>query len=197
MTRLPATLVEAEALEFVRLHIAHVKAGKLKLRGLTAGRWFDGSESERACRLALADWALLDAANLMDAVQFARAGFELWEDVLREMILEYKNQNREMPTYLRAYDMELTRGARYSRRSGRHRADFLLRNLILAVIIAMVIERFELRPYHNIASSKPCACSIVAQALTLEGMAMEYENVKQIWRREGRHVREMRGLTMA
>jgi hypothetical protein len=195
---LPTTLVEAEALEFAHQHIAYVKGGKLKLWGIISGRWFDGGESERVCRLMLAQWALRDAANLMDAVQFARAGFELWEDVLRNLLLEYKNQNRteQMPTYLRAYDMELTRGASYSRRSGRHRADQLLRNLVLAVIIAMVIERFELRPTRNIASSRPSACSVVARALELEGMAMSEPAVVQIWKTDGRHVKEMRGLAM-
>lgn len=140
--------------------------------------------------LMLTEWALRNARNLMDAVQFARAGFELWEDVLRNLILEYKNQNREMPIYLRAYDMELTR-VRYSRKSGRHRADQLLRNIIIAVVIAMVIERFGLRPDRT-SSRRPSACSIVARALELEGMAMSEWNVVQVWKREGRLVTEIR-----
>jgi hypothetical protein len=197
---LPATYGEAieteplKPLEFARQHIAYVKAGKLQLWGIVPGRWFDGAESERMCRAMLAQWALRDTVNLMNAVELARGGFELWQDVLRDMILEYQNGSRDgdMPIYLRAYAMELTAGAHHRRKGGRHRAGQLLRNLIIATIIAEMIERFGIRPTRNVASHRPSLCSIMAQALALEGMAMGEPNVVQIWRTEGRRLLEMR-----
>jgi hypothetical protein len=115
----------------------------------------------------------------MDAVNLARAGYYLWDEVLRELILEYQNRNEEMPTYLLSYAMDLTRGFRPSRKSGRH--PNIMRDLIICMIVRMVVDRFSLRPTRNRTSSRPCACSVVAAALDSENMAMSVEDVMKIW----------------
>src|SRR5262245_48744540 len=167
---LPATLVEAEAVDFARRCIVFARSGKLKLFGLEPGAWFEKGESRRACRLMLRAFILRDAKNLMDAVELARMGYEFWEECLRELILEYKNSREEMPLYLAAFDMELTRGIRH--KAGRRRDDDMARDLIIGQIVGMVAERFSLRPTRNYTSRRVSACSIVAAALRLEGMAM-------------------------
>jgi hypothetical protein len=177
---LPATLVEAEAVDFARRCIAFARSGKLKLFGVEPGAWFEKGESRRACRLMLRAFILRDAKNLMDAVELARAGYEFWEECLRELILEYKNRREEMPIYLVAFDMELTRGIRH--KAGRRRDDDMARDLIIGQIVGMVGERFGLRPTRNYASRRVSACSIVAAALRLEGMAMSEANVNQRWK---------------
>ena len=52
-TKLPATLLEAEAVEYARQRIAFARSGKLKLFGIEPGAWFEKGESQRACRLML------------------------------------------------------------------------------------------------------------------------------------------------
>jgi hypothetical protein len=55
------------------------------LWGVVPGAWFGKSESQRACRLMLRELMLRDATILMDVVAFARAGYKLFEDCLREI----------------------------------------------------------------------------------------------------------------
>src|SRR5262245_55043778 len=179
MTTLPATLLEAEAVDFARKCIVFARSGKLKLFGVEPGAWFEKGESQRACRLMIREFILHDVINLMDAVALARAGFELWEDCLRELILDFENRGEKMPTYLAAFDMELKYGIRH--KAGRPRADHMTRDLIIGIIIGMVVEHFGLRPKRNRASRRISACSIVASALGREGMAMSEANVNQLW----------------
>jgi hypothetical protein len=138
-------------------------------------------ESRRACRLMLREFILRDVINLMDAVALARAGFELWEDCLRELILDFENRGEKMPTYLAAFDMELKHGIQHARKAGRPRSDDMVRDLIVGIVIAMVIERFGLRPKRNRVSRRISGCSIMASALALEGMAMSEANVNALW----------------
>jgi hypothetical protein len=179
---LPATLLEAEAIDYARRDIVLVREGKVKLFGVIPGNWFEGDESRRACRLMMRERILSNATNLMDAVAFARAGYGFFEEVLRELILEFQNQNRAdaMPVYLKAFAMELTTGVRYSKKSGRNRFEDVARDLIIGAIVDKVIERFKLRPTRS-GSKRPSACSIVARALELEGMAMSESNVRHLW----------------
>jgi hypothetical protein len=181
-TTLPATLIEAQAVDFARQCIVFARSGKLKLFGVEPGAWFEKGESRRACRLMLREWILRDVINLMDAVALARAGFELWEDCLRETILDFENRGEKMPTYLAAFDMELKHGIQHSRKAGRPRADDMCRDLIIGIIIGMVTERFRLRPTRNYVSRRISACSVVAAALAVEGMAMSEANVSQLWK---------------
>src|SRR5262245_57899208 len=109
----------------------------------------------------LLDMMLRDVTCLMDAVDFARAGYQLWEDCLRRLILEFKNRGETMPTYLAAFDMELTRGIRYSRKAGQRRGDDMSRDVIIGIIVARVVEYFGLRPIRNHISGRISACTIV------------------------------------
>ena len=177
---LPATLIEAEAVDFARRSIVFARSGKLKLFGIWPGAWFEKGESQRACQLMFHEWMLSDVTNLMAAVEFARAGYELWEDCLRHLILDYKNRGEKLPLYLAAFDMELTRGI--SRKAGRSRAADMTRDVIIGSIVGMVIERFGLRATRNHVSRRISACSIVTTALGLEGMAMSEANVNQLWK---------------
>lgn len=179
MMTLPATLLEAEATDYARQCIAFARSGKLKLFGVEAGAWFEKGESQRACRLMVREFILRDVINLMDAVAFARAGYQFWEECLRELILDYQNRGEAMPTYLAAFAMELTRGI--PRKAGRSRGDDMVRDLIIGHVVAMVVERFGLRPKRNRASRRVSGCSIVAAALALEAIAMSEANVNALW----------------
>lgn len=195
---LPQTLLEQEAVDFAREHIRFVRDGKLKMYG-APGMWFDRGESRRSCRLAMRDWAMRDATNLMMAVGFARAGYQLSLEMLRELILEYQNRRPrvEMPTYLEAFAMDLTRGIDFPKRPGRPWADDEARDCILAVIVAKVIRQFGLKPNRNPASRHPSACSVVTAALALEGMATTEDSTVDIWKNMIRIVGKDGILSMA
>lgn len=182
MTTLPATMIEAEAVDLARRHIAFARSGQLKLWGVVPGTWFEQGENQRASRLMMRELMLNDATILMDAVSFARTGYEWWEECLRELILEFQNRGAPMPTYLAAFAMDLTRGVVYSKKPGRRHSDDVVRDMIVVYLVGMVVERFNLRPRRNPASRRVCACSIVTKAMELEGIATSEWNVAQLWK---------------
>jgi hypothetical protein len=180
MTTLPATYLEAAAVDYARECITFVRDGKLKMWGVVPGAWFEKGESQRACRLAMGAWALENATNLMEAVALARAGFEMWVECLRDLILEYQNRGENPPIYLAAFAMDLTHGI--PGRPGRQRSADQMRDIVIGTIVGMVSERFNLRATRNAASRHPSGCSVMTTALRLEGMAMSEDNVVQLWK---------------
>jgi hypothetical protein len=152
MTQLPATFVEADALTFARRCIAFVRDGKLALGGTEHGRWFEKDESHRISRQMFKAWAMESPINMMNAVEFARAGWGLAGEALRDLLLEYKNRGDRPPTYLAAFDMEITAGDRMRRMPARRKSDNVTRDIVIAFVVFFVSERFALRPTRNRAS---------------------------------------------
>lgn len=182
MGKLPATSIEAEAVAFARQCIGFVRSGKLKMFGLVPGAWFEKGESRRASLMMLQGWILSDMKHLMDAIDFARAGYPEWENCLRHLINEFKHRREEMPPSLYAFDMELTRGIRFQRKAGQHGASNVMRDLVIGTIVGMVVEHFHLRPTRNPISRRVSACAIVKVALGLEGVNMSESNVNRCWK---------------
>jgi hypothetical protein len=193
MTILPATIVEAEALAFARRCIAWVRDGNLALGGIERGRWFEKNESHRISRQMFKAWAMESPINRMNAVEFARAGWALADEALRELILEYLDRREPLPTYLAAFAMEVAAGVRFRRMPARRKSDNVLRDIIITFIVCFVSERFALRPTRNReAHRRPSACSIVTDALRLEGVLVIAESgINKIWERHSADVGKM------
>ena len=186
MTQLPATLNEAEALAFARHKIALLRDGKIAFWGIEYGRWFEKNESHRISRQMFKAWAMESPINRMNAVEFARAGWTLADEALRELILEYRDRGEPLPsTYLAAFDMEIIAGKRFRRMPARRKSDNVMRDIAITFIVHFVAERFALDPARNReARRRPSACSIVTDALRLEGvLAIAESGVNKIWER--------------
>jgi hypothetical protein len=129
----------------------------------------------------------------MNAVEFARAGWTLAYEALRELILEYLDRREPLPTYLAAFAMAVAAGDRFRRMPARRKSDNIMRDLIITFVVRFVSERFALRPTRNPAAHRrPSACSIVTDALRLEGvLAIAESGVNKIWERHGADVGKM------
>jgi hypothetical protein len=192
MTQLPATNVEAQALTYARERVASLRDNKLELR---MGRisWFDKADSRRLVVQMLKAVALEDSMNMMTVCDCARNGWDVADQALRELIIEFENNRKDKPTALADYTMEITRaGIKPSRRRGPKGSNYILRDVAVSGVVFQVHLKFGLDPYRNEASPRPSACSIVSKAMREEKLKgprgkpwTEYA-VVAIWKKYGR-----------
>ena len=144
-------------------------------------RWLGDKQSRRFVIEMIKQFSRWRPENLMDAVDRARAGWGIADEALREMILEDINSGKTLPTYLAAYNMEIVSG-RVSRRQGKQKADYVLRDAAILATIVLVMDRFHIPPYSR-DGKNPCACAVVADALANVHKGIGYKAVAEIWRR--------------
>jgi len=180
-TKLPASLIEAEAIAFARAELEWARNTPIDMGGLDV-RFFEADDARRFVRQIVKQYALNRPGNMMKIADFARAGWDIADEALRDLILDFVQRGEPLPTYLAAYNMEVVRGG-FRRRSGPKKADRLFRDIALMMVVENVGRRFGLRPTRNRASKRPSACSIVAQA-----MGLSEEAIVAIWKRLGRYL---------
>src|SRR5262245_45988609 len=122
MTKLPASitdaeacLLEADALAYARESVRRIRDEKVEFFGLPLS-WFEKSDSRRMVCQFMKDMATQPLA-MMDLANLARAGWDLADGALRELIIEYQHRNEPMPPPLAAYAMEVADPRRAYRRS--------------------------------------------------------------------------------
>lgn len=183
--QLPTTFVEAAALEFAREEIEWFRANKLQLLGIDVG-YFDDADARHFGREMVKRYALSHTRCMMNVVDYAKAGWDVADDALRELILEFHDRREELPTYLGAYAMDIVaRGSAPRHISGPKKANHFFRDIAIAVIVAKMAKQFKqfgLKPTRNAVSSRPSICSIFATAAALP---MGEPGVNAIWRRLG------------
>ena len=143
--------------------------------------WLDETDNRRLARQMLKISALADAAQMVTIANYARAGWDLADEALREFILEFENAGKQKPTYLSAYNMEIVvQGLVPQRVPGPKKADNFLRDIVIASTVEEVAKKFSLKPTRSRFSPRPSACSVVADALVTAE-----ETVVTIWKRYG------------
>ena len=178
---LPATYVEAEAVAFARAEIAWFRDNPVSLFGIDVN-FLDAGDNRRFARHAVKTHALAHPLNMMKTADYARAGWDLADEALREAIIEFLDRGEPMPTYLASYNMEVARGG-FRHVPGPKKADNFFRDLALMMVVEKLVEKFGLKPTRNRASKRPSACSILAQAIGLSEPA-----IVALWQRLGRHL---------
>jgi hypothetical protein len=179
MTTLP---VEAKALAFARDMVAVIRDQKISVFGMELS-WFDKGDNRRLARQIMKSWAHHDPTQQAVA-DWARSGWDLADEALRELIIEFSDRREPLPTYLSAYSMDVARGG-FRRPRGRKKSDHVLRDIAITMMVAAVIERFGLDATGR--SPRRCsASSIVAEALGEANIARSYQAVAAIWSRYGR-----------
>jgi hypothetical protein len=170
MTKLPATIDEAQALTYARGRIAPFRDGKHELYpGMGEYYWLDKADGRRIFVQILKVGALKDSMFMMHVCNAARGGSDLADEALRELIIEFENNRKEKPTALADYTMEIARaGIKPERRSGPKTSNYYLRDIAISSVVFKVHLKFGLNPYRNEASPRPSACSIVAKAMREE-----------------------------
>ena len=196
MTKLPATfaeaeasLLEADALNYARETVRRIRDEKISFFGLPLS-WFEKAESRRFVLEFMKQGAKHPSGfAMMDLANYASAGWDLADDALRELYIEYEHRNEPMPPPLRTYIMERADPRRvYRRPRGQKKSDNLLRDIAVTVVVGDVCMEFGLKPTRQTASKhdRLSGCRIAAQALKKEGLTIAEPTVVSIWTRYGR-----------
>ena len=89
----------------------------------------------------------------------------LWIDNSKyDLIREHIDRHQDMGTYLGSYAMDVAKGWKPNYLPGRKKAEFSLRNIVIALLVLQVVRQFGVKAFRNeTSSSKPCGCSVVAR----------------------------------
>lgn len=178
MINLPATLAEAEALQYARRWIAYFRDSGTPWSETSALK----PEASRAVlRLLLHNAANLHPMHRLDIIARARAGDPDADAVVRAMILEAAQANQPLPPELFVYQMDLVNAGRLRQPPARKRKNNILRNLVITLTVGAVCDHFELQASGRSARRRS-ACSIVAEALSEASIAMSEAAIVSIWK---------------
>jgi hypothetical protein len=144
--------------------------------------WFSRDDNHRFVRRVLKHVALNHPITMMEVVNCARAGWGIAVEALEELILEFDDRSEELPTYLRAYRMDLVRHGRPRLAAGAKTTGHFLRDIAVAALVGKTADEFGLKPTReNKMQRHVSACKMVANALH-----MSEPSVVAIWTRLGR-----------
>lgn len=178
-------LTQGSALDFAKSEIEKWRDEPIDLFGIPL-LWFDKQDNRRLARQIIKWTALEHPSRMMTVVDWARQGWGLADDALRELIVEYLDRGQQLPTYLASYNMDVAAG-RHRRTRGQQKADNFLRDIAITIIVERVADSFGIKPTGRSARRKS-ACGVVAEALaSTPGAAnLGEKGVAEIWRRYGR-----------
>jgi hypothetical protein len=154
MTKLPATFAEADMVDTVRGWVGLVRDAMTA----EAGR--------RVLRAHICDMLRRGTIPTMQVIAAAEAGHQDADMALRQLAAEHIDRREEMPTALANYVQRALVMPPVTYPPGRNLADTWLRDVIIAVLVRLAVERWDLPATRSRASKRPSACSVVARALT-------------------------------
>jgi hypothetical protein len=102
----------------------------------------------------------------MQVIAAAEAGHQDADMALRQLAAEHIDRREEMPTALANYVQRALVMPPVTYPPGRNLVDTWLRDVIIAVLVRLAVERLDLPATRSRASKRPSACSVVALALT-------------------------------
>jgi hypothetical protein len=174
MTQLP-TVIEAEAVDTIAHWI------DLVAQLLTA------EVSRLVLRKHIRERLLQqEAVPMMQVVAAAEAGHQDADLALRELAAEYVSRREEMPAELANYVQRALLQPAMTYPRGRNIADTWLRDVGIAVLVALAVDRWHLRVTRNEATRRPSACFLVAAALHRRGYKIGERQVERIVRAHSR-----------
>jgi hypothetical protein len=180
MTKLPATMPEADMVDTVA-HWIELVAAMLT------------TEAARlTLRRFIREMLRQGAIPTMQVIAAAEAGHQDADMALREAAAEYISRREEMPTEIANYVQRALVMPPVTYPPGRNLADTWLRDVGIAVIVQLAVERWRLKATRNRASSKPSACYVVSRALGRHRHNVAERQVERIY---GNHERLARRLS--
>jgi hypothetical protein len=192
LTKLAATLEEAEALAYARESVRMVRDEKILFLEQRLS-WFEQADSRRLWKQWLRITAQ-DPRGLMDLCDDGLDGDVIAREALGELILEYRTARKDLPPQLGNYEMHVVRASIDPERRGRGRPKgdrprISLRDLATVWVVGDLCATFGFLATRNTLSKKdhPSGCRIVALALEAEKLAIGESTVIGAWMRWGRH----------
>jgi hypothetical protein len=126
--------------------------------------------------------AALGPVPMLTIINYARAGWDIADEAVRELIIDHLHRGQMLPPPLASYNMEMAAGFRPGRSRGRQKADQTLRDIAISAMVLALIERFQLRATGRGASGGSSACAIVALALNkVAKIPIDYKAVETVW----------------
>lgn len=179
-------VVATEAKAFADDYLAALKTGQPF--SIVPHTPLDPEAPRALLQWALKGLALSNPANLNEVCHLARNGLDDARTVLTEIIGEITSRGEPLPAVLVGYNLDAHQGHLGPKRSGRRKASNVLQNIASTVLVALLMERFGLRPTRHPLRKKagagPSACSIVADALSDAHLHRGGERaVMEVWRK--------------
>jgi hypothetical protein len=175
MTTLPATLLEAQALEFARDWLQRMHAE------------FAEGASRAFLREGLKNLAEHIGPNAtLDLIDRAYAGSKDAHLILVDMINELTDRHKALPSFLATYNAHFLTGRVVFRSPpGPKWTTNFTQDVCIALLILELVRRFDLRPTRNkLQRRRPCAASVAAQAMAEIGLHRGTEEaLGKIWQR--------------
>jgi hypothetical protein len=177
MTTLPTTMLEADMVGTVAHWVDLVgealtaEAARLTLRKHIRERLRQGT------------------IPTMQVIAAAEAGHQDADLALRELAAEYIDRREEMPTALANHVQRALVQPPVTYPPGRNLADTWLRDICIAVLVRLAVERWNLPATRNRASKRPSACYIVSLALRRFNIAER--RVEKIFGNHGQIARKL------
>jgi hypothetical protein len=136
-------------------------------------------------RRVLKNYAASDEKAMLVVLDIAYVGLDDARQALIELILEYGNAHTLAPALLEEFHTRMLTGKMPPLLRGGSKADHILQDIAIVVLIGELVERFGLRPTrHKGAQRQPCAAGIVAQALGKSGVRSVTEgHLIKLWDR--------------
>ena len=176
---------ESEALQFGRDFLVALQSSEMPWMGreilpLTK------SGSRTAAREVFKAGALSHPRHMMMVVEYARAGWDIADEALRELIIEFVDRGQQLPTYLASYQMDIAAG--HAPKTGNQRADRWTRNVAIAALVQEIVRKFGLRPTGRGVTRGRSACGLVSTAWNREVKrpALDYKAIERVWNDYGR-----------
>jgi hypothetical protein len=173
--QLPATLEEAEAIQYARDMLAGFAKGN---------PWSqDSALSPEGSRVFIREFGRTLLGNVVGRyaiIQAAKAGDPDCIKIMQAVLIEMKSRQIELPLEVKEYDLWCTvHGEPRPHRVSQQR-NYVLRDICLFITIAAVVDHFALPPTGR-SARKRSACSIVAEALDAVNSVRAYKTLERIW----------------
>jgi hypothetical protein len=121
-------------------------------------------------------------------IELAQRGWVEAADALRRLEIELRSQGRDLPKEIEGFSIQVrARGSdRWPKQPGPNKLNNLMRDLIVALTVAAVVDRFRLLPTQQ-SSRTISACSVVAKAMSGANRhgRVKAKAVEKIWQRYG------------
>jgi hypothetical protein len=122
-------------------------------------------ESRLVLRRSIREMVRSGTIPTMRVIAAARDGHEDADFALRELAVEMLDRHEPLPSALAAYVQEALLRAPVTYPQGRNIVDTWLRDIGIAVLVSLTVERWGVPATRNRASKRPSACHIVSLAL--------------------------------
>ncbi|CAN7496278.1 hypothetical protein [Mesorhizobium sp. LjNodule214] len=177
--------VADDAIAFAKERIISARDTPIEIwPGLSPVRFLSKDDSKRMVQELMTNLARNNPELLADYAHYASQGWKFADAAMRNLITEIVLAGKPLPGPLSEYQ-NLLEVAPPRKLPGKSKADYILRDIVIAITVHEVHERFGLAPTNSTLNDNNSACRVVSKALIANRMNMDYKAVETVWNRIG------------